>query len=126
MSLVVQHLAIEEGLATWHDLTVRIEVDLCRIVRGQQGFDDGATQVGAGIQTRDGLHHDVTAGEIDVGAALVLIRVFDVVKLAREQRLAPPYLVHVMGERTDHVFKTAHVLAVDQIIIATPAGLGCG
>ena len=47
-------------------------------------------------------------------------------RTAREQRLAPPYLVHVMGERTDHVFKTAHVLAVDQIIIATPAGLGCG
>ncbi|MNV11980.1 hypothetical protein D3C71_1025630 [compost metagenome] len=55
-----------------------------------------------------------------MGPALVLIRVFDVVKLARKQCLAPPYLVHVMGECTDHVFEAAYVLAVDQIFVFCP------
>ncbi|MNP29431.1 hypothetical protein D3C76_1224570 [compost metagenome] len=55
-----------------------------------------------------------------MGPALVLIRVFDVVKLARKQCLASPYFVHVMGERTDHVFEAADVLAVDQILVFCP------
>ncbi len=126
LALVVQHLTVEERLATSQNFPIGVKIHFGRIVRRQQGLDDGATQVSAGIYARDRLHHNVAAGEVDVGPALVLIRVFDVVKLARKQRLPPPYLVHVMGERADHVFKTADVLAVDQIVILTPAGLGGG
>ncbi len=82
--------------------------------------------MGARVDAGDGLDHDVAAGEVDVGPALVLIRVFDVVKLARKQRLTPPNLVHIVGERADHVFKAADVLAVDEIVILVAIGLGGG
>ncbi len=124
LTLIVHHLAIEERLAAGHDLPVGVKIHFGRIVRCQQGLDNGTTQVGARVYARYRLNHDMAAGEIDVGSALVLIRVFDVVILARKQRLSPPYFVHVMGERTDHVFKAADVLAVDEIIILIPAGLG--
>ena len=126
LALVVQHLAVEEGLAAGQDLGVGVEIHFRRIVRSEQGLDDGAAQVGARVDAGDGLDHDVAAGEVDVGPALVLIRVFDVVKLARKQRLTPPYLVHVVGERADHVFETADVLAVDEIVILVAIGLGGG
>jgi len=89
LALVVQHLAVKERLAAGQDLGVGVKIHFRRIVRGKQGLDDGAAQVGARVDAGDGLDHDVAAGEVDVGPALVLIRVFDVVKLARKQRSLP-------------------------------------